>query len=264
MNQSPIILTQDDLVDIQGEPTVTSLAIAKNCDVTHQAVLKLIESNLTEIEEDFGRVGFEIRSFATAGGAQKTRIAYLTEDQSTYLITLLRNNDVVRHFKRALVKAFRSLRDQRTQVPYVGLFLLEVPAAWNGTFPDSFFKAVCDCYGLAYVKGSTPGFVGGFINRYIYEPLLTDLSPELKAKREEYCAGAGTSEGSYRLHQFLQEHCRKQLEKHIAAVETILAISRTEVDFKEHFATRFEGRQQLILEFQTRADRKKALKPATK
>jgi hypothetical protein len=32
------------------------------------------------------------------------------------------------------------------------------------------------------------------------------------------------------------------------------------MDFKEHFAARFEGRQQLVLEFQTKAQRKQALK----
>lgn len=62
------------------------------------------------------------------------------------------------------------------------------------------------------------------------------------------------------LHQFLQEHCKQGLERHISTVETLLAISSSEVDFKEHFATRFEGRQQLVLEFQTRAERKKALR----
>ena len=165
---------------------------------------------------------------------------------------------MVIRFKLALTRAFFTLRDRRETEAYVGLFLQEVPAAWEGTFPDSFFKAVCDCYGLAYVKGRTPGFFGGFINRYIYEPLLENLSPELKAMREEYCEASGTSEASFRLHQFLKKHCRKALERHILVIETLLAVSRTEMDFKEHFAARFEGRQQLVLEFRTKAQRKKA------
>ena len=260
MNTTSLKLAAVDLVDRKGIPTCPSTAIAEHCGITHQAVLKLIDAHLSSIEGAFGRVGFEIRSFETPGGPQQRRIVYLTEQQSTFLITLLKNTDVVVRFKLALTQAFFTLRDRRENVAYVGLFLQEVPAAWEGTFPDSFFKAVCDCYGLHYVKGKTPGFFGGFINRYIYEPLLENLSPELKAKRVEYCDAAGTSEASYRLHQFLRKHCKKALERHILVIETLLAVSRTEMDFKEYFAARFEGRQQLVLEFQTKEQRKKALR----
>lgn len=153
----------------------------------------------------------------------------------------------------------RKLSDELANT-YVGLFLQELPEAWEHTFRDSFFCAVCDCYGLRWIKGKTPGFFGGFINRYIYEPLLVNLSPELKAKRKDYCSEVGTNEASYKLHQFLQEHCKRSLEQHISNVETLLAVSRDEVEFKEHFARRFEGIEQLRLEFQTKADRKRMLK----
>ena len=256
-------LSKVDLVDRTGIPTCPSTAIAEQCGITHQAVLKLIDSHLSSIEGAFGPIGFEIRKGAPlehGGFAKATRTAYLTEQQATFLITMFRNTQVVVDFKLALTKAFFTLRDRRENVAYVGLFLQEVPAVWEGTFPDSFFKAVCDCYGLHYIKGKTPGFFGGFINRYIYEPLLENLSPELKAMREGYCDASGMSEASFRLHQFLRKHCKKALERHILVIETLLAVSRTEMDFKEHFAARFEGRHQLVLEFQTRMQRKQALR----
>jgi hypothetical protein len=263
MKPSSLKLAAVDLVDKGGVPTCPSTAVAENCGITHQAVLKLIDAHLPSIEGAFGPLGFEIRKGSPlehGGFAKATRVAYLTEQHATFLITMFRNTDVVVRFKLALTQAFFALRDRRENVAYVGLFLQEVPAAWEGTFPDSFFKAVCDCYGLHYVKGKTPGFFGGFINRYIYEPLLANLSPELKAKREEYCNVSGTSETSYRLHQFLRDHCKLALERHILVIETLLRVSRTELDFKENFAIRFEGRQQFVLEFQSRAQRKKALK----
>lgn len=262
MTPTALKLAAIDLTDWNGTPTCPSTVIAEACGVTHQAVLKLVDSHLASIESAFGPVGFEIRKgspLEQGGFAKGTRIAFLTEQQSTFLITMFRNTDIVVAFKLALTKAFYTLRDRRENVAYVGLFLQEIPAAWEGTFPDSFFRAVCACYGLQYVKGKTPGFFGGFINRYIYEPLLENLSPELKAKREEHCDARGISENSYRLHQFLQDHCKRSLERHISNIETLLAISRTELDFKEHFAARFEGQQQLVLEFQTNADRKKNL-----
>ena len=265
MNTTSLKLAAVDLVDRKGIPTCPSTAIAEHCGIQHKNVLELIDKHLSSIEGAFGHVAFETRDEIRLGkpGVQSSypvRVAFLTEQQATFIITMFRNTDVVVRFKLALTQAFFVLRDRRENVAYVGLFLQEVPAAWEGTFPDSFFKAVCDCYGLHYVKGKTPGFFGGFINRYIYEPLLENLSPELKAKRVEYCDAAGTSEASYRLHQFLRKHCKKALERHILVIETLLAVSRTEMDFKEHFAARFEGRQQLVLEFQTKEQRKMALR----
>ena len=265
MKSSSSKLAAIDLVDRDGTPTCPSTAIADHCGIQHKNVLELIDKHLSSIESAFGHLTFETRDEIRLGksGVQSTypvRTAYLTEQQATFLITMFRNTDVVVRFKLALTQAFFALRDRRENIAYVGLFLQEVPAAWEGTFPDSFFKAVCDCYGLHYVKGKTPGFFGGFINRYIYEPLLENLSPELKSKRMEYCDAAGTSEASYRLHQFLRKHCKKALERHILVIETLLAVSRTEMDFKEHFAARFEGRQQLVLEFQTKEQRKKSLR----
>jgi len=265
MKSSSSKLATIDLVDRDGTPTCPSTAIAEHCGISHHAVLQLVDKHLHSIEGAFGHLAFEMlkpenQQVTTAGPGRPTRIALLTEQQATFLITMFRNTDVVIRFKLALTQAFFALRDRREKVAYVGLFLQEVPAVWRGTFPDSFFRAVCDCYGLAYVKGRTPGFFGGFINRYIYEPLLENLSPELKAKREEYCNASGTSETSYRLHQFLRDHCKQALERHILVIETLLRVSRTELDFKENFAIRFEGRQQFVLEFQSRAQRKKALK----
>ena len=265
MKPSSLKIAAVDLVDRKGVPTCPSTVIAEQCGIQHHAVIQLIDKHLASIEAAFGHVAFEMRAQIRKANGNSTReyaqrVAYLTEQQATFLITMFRNTDVVVRFKLALTQAFFTLRDQREHVAYRGLFLREVPEAWEGTFPDSFFKAVSGCYGLQYIKGRTPGFFGGFINRYIYEPLLENLSPELKTRREEYCNAAGTSEASYRLHQFLRKHCRPALEKHIAIIEALLLASRTELDFKEHFAAAFEGRQQLVMEFQTRAQRKQALR----
>ena len=265
MKPSSLKLAAVDLVDRKGIPTCPSTAIAEHCGIQHKNVLELIDKHLASIEGAFGPLAFETRAQIRKANAGTTReydqrVAYLTEQQATFLITMFRNTQVVVRFKLSLTQAFFALRDRRENVAYVGLFLQDVPAAWEGTFPDSFFRDVCDCYGLHYVKGKTPGFFGGFINRYIYEPLLENLSPELKAKRVEHCDACGMSEASFRLHQFLKKHCKKALERHILVIETLLAVSRTEMDFKEHFAARFEGRQQLVLEFQTKAQRKQALK----
>lgn len=94
----------DDLVEIRRQAAITtSLAVADGCEVQHKNVLAMVRRYKVEFEE-FGEIAFETR-FNPQG--RSTEIALLNEDQATYLITLLRNTDIVRAFKRRLVKAFR-------------------------------------------------------------------------------------------------------------------------------------------------------------
>ena len=91
-----------------GNATTTSLAIAEGVENSHATVIRLVRDNIEDLE-DFGRVGFEIAPFETAGGTQNREIATLNEQQATLLMTYMRNNDIVRAFKKRLVKAFYEL-----------------------------------------------------------------------------------------------------------------------------------------------------------
>ncbi|MEI9550354.1 Rha family transcriptional regulator, partial [Enterobacter kobei] len=51
-----------------------------------------------------------MRPFQTDGGMQKQEIALLNEQQTTLLITYMRNNEVVREFKKRLVYEFFTMR----------------------------------------------------------------------------------------------------------------------------------------------------------
>jgi anti-repressor protein len=99
----------------QGELMTTTLLVAAGTANSHEAVIKLVRTHLSDFEE-FGGVRFEIESFATAGGHQKREIAFLNEDQAMLLITYMRNNVIVRRFKVALVRSFSEMR-QRLSAP---------------------------------------------------------------------------------------------------------------------------------------------------
>jgi len=88
-----------------GQLVVTSLTIAQGTNNQHASILRIIRNNIEDLEE-FGRVGFEIAPFETAGGTQRREIAKLNEPQSSLVLTYLRNNEKVKIFKKALVKAF--------------------------------------------------------------------------------------------------------------------------------------------------------------
>lgn len=97
-----------------GEPVTTTAAIADGTGNPHASVIKLVRRHKEDLEE-FGPLGFEIRvANRPQGGGSKAEVAILNEPQATYLLTLMRNNDIVKAFKKALVKAFFELR-QREQ-----------------------------------------------------------------------------------------------------------------------------------------------------
>ncbi|OLL54177.1 Rha family transcriptional regulator [Bartonella henselae] len=101
-------------INSAGIVVTTSLKIAEGVGNSHATVIKLVRQNIEDFEEfeEFGRVGFEILPFGTKGGRQKRVIAILNESQATLLMTYMRNNDTMRAFKKALVKAFYDLKNQ--------------------------------------------------------------------------------------------------------------------------------------------------------
>ena len=94
---------------INGVAVASSAAIADGTDNQHKNVMELIRTYQADLEE-FGGVAFETRPFETAGGQQQREVALLNEEQATLLITYLRNNEVVRGFKKRLVRGFFDLR----------------------------------------------------------------------------------------------------------------------------------------------------------
>ncbi|MDI6024500.1 Rha family transcriptional regulator [Leucobacter sp. UT-8R-CII-1-4] len=99
--------------DAEGELRVSSLIIAGRTDNQHASVLRIVRDNLADFES-FGRVGFEIAPFETAGGTQRREIAHLNEPQATLLMTYMRNSEVVKNFKLALVAEFYRMRQALT------------------------------------------------------------------------------------------------------------------------------------------------------
>jgi phage regulator Rha-like protein len=88
------------------------MAIADGVGYEHKSVIQLIRQNVGDLE-DFGLVAFEMRAREKGKhGGGDTEYALLNEQQATLLITYMRNNDVVRAFKKQLVKAFYEMRMQ--------------------------------------------------------------------------------------------------------------------------------------------------------
>lgn len=97
-----------------GDAVTTTAAIADGTGNEHGSVIALVRRYQADFEE-FGRVRFEIEPFETAGGIQSREIALLDEQQSTLLLTYMRNTLIVRAFKKKLVREFWEMVQQRNQ-----------------------------------------------------------------------------------------------------------------------------------------------------
>ncbi|PAV10899.1 hypothetical protein CBG25_01005 [Arsenophonus sp. ENCA] len=99
------------LVEIKKSDLVANtIAIAEGVKKDHDTIIKLVDRNKADLEE-FGSLGFEIRMVERSqGGGRSLRVAFLNEQQTTLLITYMRNNDIVRAFKKKLVSDFFRMR----------------------------------------------------------------------------------------------------------------------------------------------------------
>ena len=111
------------LASIQGGvPVTTSLILASGTDNEHASLIKLIRSYRDDLEE-FGQVRFEIEP---GYNNCEVEFAILNEQQATLILTYMRNSEIVRGFKKALVRAFWELAKQK-QDPLAALMAMTRP-----------------------------------------------------------------------------------------------------------------------------------------
>lgn len=92
--------------------TVDSRTIADGCGIKHINTLELLVDHKEVIEGELGLLRFETEAVKRPGerGTKNVKVAFLTEDQATALVTMFRNTPVVVRFKVALAKAFGQAR----------------------------------------------------------------------------------------------------------------------------------------------------------
>lgn len=97
--------------NLKSEPLTTSWIIAEGTGNEHKSIVRLIDTYKNRISK-FGKIRFSDFKSLNPSGGRPTRIYYLNEQQSTFLITLLKNTEVVVNFKFELVRQFYLMRDE--------------------------------------------------------------------------------------------------------------------------------------------------------
>lgn len=99
-----------ELVEVrENDVFANSKVIAEGTNNQHSSIQRI----LTKYEEDFnefGQLRFEIRPVKYSRGTNEEKVYLLNEEQATLLMTYLRNNEIVRKFKKNLVHQFYKMR----------------------------------------------------------------------------------------------------------------------------------------------------------
>ena len=96
---------------IDSEPFTTSDVIAEFAGVNHHAIQQMISKYEKDLCE-FGKVAFEMRPLPESRTKQSILVYHLNEQQSTLLMTYLKNTEKVRAFKKELVRQFYTMRQE--------------------------------------------------------------------------------------------------------------------------------------------------------
>ena len=96
----------NDLIKIINDvPVISTVEIAKGFEVEHFAVLRLVKKYESEFQ---GIRTFDFKS--QKSGGRPTMFCLLDEEQTTFLVTLMRNSDIVIGFKLKLTREFYRMK----------------------------------------------------------------------------------------------------------------------------------------------------------
>ncbi len=99
-----------ELIELRKNDIFTnSKIIADGTNNEHNSVTRIIR-NYIEDFEDFGEVKFMDLKSKNPQGGRPIKIYLLNEQQATLLLTYLGNNEIVRQFKKNLVRQFYAMR----------------------------------------------------------------------------------------------------------------------------------------------------------
>lgn len=240
--------TLKELIKIHNQGSelrADSRAVAQLFGVQHESLRKLIEEHLSHLEQ-LGHIRFEIGDgiIRPQGGGKQDKFTYLNFDQVALLLMLSKPSEATKDFRVKLIIAFRDARNKLRPIDHA---LLSIPDDWKKTFPDEFYSALLKLYGDEFEKSENkPSWVGRWTNRFIYEPLYNGLPDELK-RRRTIRSDEKITDSFLKLHQFIEKHAKKNLEKHIIKVTGLLEASTSRSHFLELFASVFYGQKQLLL-----------------
>lgn len=116
-------MTQTQTVHLgpDGQPCISTEAIARGCQIPHNAVLKLMPLYMAQITT-LGAFAFETRAGLPGDNDDEVELILFNERQASFLVSLIRNTAKIVNFKVRMIHEFwrmhkaLAIRDQRLLV----------------------------------------------------------------------------------------------------------------------------------------------------
>jgi len=115
---------------------------------------------------------------------------------------------------------------------------------WTKRFHPEFFKQIYRIHGWKWGSfgKNHPSCVGNFINKYVYKALPEGVLDELQTKNPVTEIG----HREYLHHQFLQPIGNETLDKHLAAMTTVMRLANSKGEFASMAERAWPGNQLLL------------------
>ena len=112
INLQPDLFNQNLVQEVEGELLVSSLIVAENVGYEHRAVIQLINSYKKDFEE---LAPLHFKCVGQNGTSTYKTWYELDENQVTFLLQLMKNNEHTVKFKLSLTKAFSIMKNKLLQ-----------------------------------------------------------------------------------------------------------------------------------------------------
>jgi hypothetical protein len=152
-------------------------------------------------------------------GGKPVRYALLNENQSYFLVTLLRNSEKTVPLKVRLTESFAQTRDQLWRL------YLEKPTDWERVFEKRFYSALCHLFPdwAPYEEHRPlPDIIGRITHDYVYSGLPKEVYVEVKDAAKE---------SNQKQHQHLTDEGLKIVNDRKRDITTLAESSHSYKDF---------------------------------
>lgn len=208
----------------------------------------IVETLVANSGENTGRQNRRAVNHAKNGQFRgQDRIDYFVSMDMAKHLSMLQKNAQGHRARMYFIECEKQLRKREIEHAARTVFLLDQPTEWERLFPIEFFSELSRVYRRTFTgMKSTPSFFGTFINSHVYAPLWDELSDELKEKRRAF--NGSDEKTMLKLHQFLEQNARAQVERQIQRIIGLLEVCEDINEFKSRIAKRNELKNQMLLQ----------------
>jgi hypothetical protein len=137
---------------------------------------------------------------------------------------------------------YQEVRQKRALQVKLQAFIADEMQEWVKTFPDEFWEELARLEGIRYRARHRPLRWGGYVMKFIYNAIDTDVAKELKKRNPK-------PHYKENLHQLLRDHGKDKLHQQLGGVIAIMRECKDMNEFRSRFDRVFAKRDQMAFDW---------------